>query len=82
MAWPAAARERERALRDDDREREQALREDYRERERALREDYRERERALREGALWSPGNPIWNYAGSRTRISWKVVPICSCHSR
>ena len=19
-------------------------------------------------------GNPIWNYAGSRTRISWKVV--------
>ena len=24
--------------------------------------------------ALWSPGNPTWNYAGSRTRISWKVV--------
>ena len=24
--------------------------------------------------ALWSPGNPIWNYAGSRTRNSWKVV--------
>ena len=25
---------------------------------------------------LGTSGNPIWNYAGSRTRISWKVISI------